>query len=197
MTILAATFATHALTLRQPWASLVVEGLKPVENRTWKPSRTIRQWKRCNGCNERALELDDDPDCGRIVNDGPCPFTLAIHAGQRDDESAIAAWEALARARGVTSWLDGGMATLLATLPRGALLGTVDVVDVHHADDCAKPAVGFQCQGCGRNPCLCSRWAEPGVFHWVLDHPTALDEPIPMRGRQKLWPLPDHLVAAA
>ncbi len=32
---------THALSIRQPWASLIVQGAKDVENRTWAPRRRI------------------------------------------------------------------------------------------------------------------------------------------------------------
>ena len=28
----------YALSVQQPWASLIISGIKPVENRTWKPS---------------------------------------------------------------------------------------------------------------------------------------------------------------
>lgn len=30
---------THALTIKQPWASLIAHGLKDIENRTWHTSR--------------------------------------------------------------------------------------------------------------------------------------------------------------
>jgi hypothetical protein len=30
-----------ALTLHQPWAALVVQGIKPIENRSWAPPRTV------------------------------------------------------------------------------------------------------------------------------------------------------------
>jgi hypothetical protein len=32
-----------ALTVRQPWAELLADGTKPVENRTWAPPRHLRQ----------------------------------------------------------------------------------------------------------------------------------------------------------
>ncbi len=34
-----------------------------------------------------------------------------------------------------------------------------------------------------------------GPFGWVLDRPVRFEEPVPARGRQKLWPAPIGLVA--
>lgn len=31
----------YALTIKQPWASLIIEGTKRIENRTWKPKDSI------------------------------------------------------------------------------------------------------------------------------------------------------------
>jgi hypothetical protein len=40
--------------------------------------------------------------------------------------------------------------------------------------------------------CGCGRWAVPGQHHWRLRHIRALPEPVPVRGRQRLWyPAPD------
>jgi len=33
-----------ALSIRQPWASLIMAGIKPVENRTWKTNFRGRIW---------------------------------------------------------------------------------------------------------------------------------------------------------
>lgn len=41
-----------------------------------------------------------------------------------------------------------------------------------------------------------SRWAEPGdVWHWVIEDPVPLDEPIPMPGALRLFNLPDNVEA--
>lgn len=218
----------RALTVRQPWASLEIGGLKPVENRTWAVPSTLPQWGRCGGCDERVapgewhgdmhvvetgpttgteaghapdcmgwcehcpvpvpVQLDPREPCGPVEPDGPFPFRLAIHAGQQDDPAATEAWEALARHRGVTSWLHG-MATLVATLPRGALLGYVTVTGCHHADECdyIDERDGYE------GPC--SPWAERSVYHWTLAGPVALDKPIPYKGRQGLWTIPDDVLA--
>ena len=82
------------LTIRQPWASLIVAGIKDVENRSWLTSYRGR---------------------------------LGIHAGSRVEQDALDAYGHL---------LDGD-------LPRGALIGSVTLVD---------------CISNSR-----SKWAEPGM----------------------------------
>jgi ASCH domain len=109
----------RALTIRQPWASLMVAGEKDVENRGWTT--------RYRGA-------------------------LAIHAGQRLDED-LKPWQ-----RSIVQRIDD--------LPRGAIIGIVDLVDVVRDSR--------------------SQWAEPGSYHWLLTNPRPI-EPVPMRGRLGLW----------
>jgi hypothetical protein len=107
-----------ALTIRQPWASLIVAGIKDVENRSWRTNYRGR---------------------------------LGIHAGSRVDQDAFDAHRHL---------LDGD-------LPRGALIGSVTVVD---------------CIATSR-----SKWALPGHWHWVLADAKKLARPRPMPGKLGLW----------
>lgn len=53
---------------------------------------------------------------------------------------------------------------------RGAILGVVDLVDVHH---CFNARTNFE---------GCSPWAEPDAWHLVFANPRALDKPVPWRG---------------
>jgi hypothetical protein len=108
-----------ALTIRQPWGSLIVAGAKTVENRSWRTNYR-----------------------------GP----LLIHAGVRLDP--------------VEGWRVAEVAKL-GDIPRGALIGVVEVV------------------GCVRNSP--SRWARPGQWHWELANPRPLPTPIPLRGRLGLF----------
>lgn len=65
------------------------------------------------------------------------------------------------------------------------IVGLVNVVRV-----CARSSQGDELR------CDCGPWAMPGQCHWRLANPRALPEPIPARGRQKLW-RPDADVLAA
>jgi hypothetical protein len=92
---------------------------------------------------------------------------IAIHAGLSFDDDALtspplkAAFDSYRAGRG---WSHEY---------RGVILGVVDLVDVHHANDCWAYA--------GESPC--SSWAEDGdVHHLVLAHRRPLSEPIPYKG---------------
>lgn len=161
----------RALTVQQPWAWAIVHGGKTVENRT-------QAWG----------------------YRGP----LAIHAGMRVSQRGVdhdllrPDW---ASGRGYVSTIDSTAqlaykavghngpedpARLAAVMPLGAVIGVVDLVDVHTADWCWEP------EG------LCSPWAESSyvehggdvrdrLVHLVLENPRPLDTPIPAKGRLGLW----------
>lgn len=164
----------RALTLWQPWADLVVWSGKDVENRTWPIPSTI---------------------------DLPC--RIAVHAGlSEEDDYDGWAWEEWRR-------LDLGRPP-----PAGEVVGTVDLVDGHHVRQCAKLTPRCRCSchrsggmvahavACCVTPeprlVVCSRWADQrvDVHHWQLANAVPLDEPVPARGRQGLWTLPDDVEAA-
>ncbi|HEY3718311.1 MAG TPA: hypothetical protein VGL39_27630 [Jatrophihabitantaceae bacterium] len=153
-----------ALTVQPPWSWAIIHGGKSVENRT-------QNWS----------------------YRGP----LAIHAGARWSERG-AAFLPLR-----TAWWNehdccaDGEPVPDEPLPRdlfdpedfGAIIGVVDLVDVHWADDCWGPIGGH-----------CSPWAEgidarggdKPIAHLVLTNPRAVD-PIPCPGRLGLWTLPPDI----
>jgi hypothetical protein len=171
-----------ALTVKQPWADLIMAGAKDVENRSWPVPSTLPQWWVCERCGERH-----PPPPGllaRWIPDGPFPFRLGIHAGQEIDKSASPETWAVYP-------VDWGMGRPLPEVyALGALLGFVTVTGCHHADECQRVRVDPQHRG-SRYMERCSRWAEPDVYHWTLANPEPLDVPFPMKGRLGLWHL-DH-----
>jgi activating signal cointegrator 1 len=70
----------------------------------------------------------------------------------------------------------------LAQLPRGAILATVDLVDVRGTDEVARAVV---------NPLTVTERAFgdywPGRFAWLLKNVQPLAEPIPAKGALGLW----------
>lgn len=116
-----------ALTIWQPWASLILSGHKTVENRSW----TTR-------------------------HRGP----LAIHAAAR-----------------IPTPIDLPIGVVLPAplleLPRGVVLGTVEILDCVPLDDWLADHPG-------------DPWAF-GPWCWVLGSPTPFKRPIPARGLQALW----------
>lgn len=119
-----------ALTIRQPWASLIVTGAKDIENRSWKTSYR-----------------------------GP----LLIHAGMKFEQEGLDSILLDVR-RAVDVYMSRPRQEI--QLPRGAIIGTVDLVDI--VRDSASP------------------WAEPDQFHWVLANAREMT-PEPARGMLGLW----------
>jgi len=113
------------LTIRQPWASYIIDGSKNVENRS-----------------------------KRISHRGQ----LLIHAGKQWDAEGIDP---------MLCFTDGLISYRPGTVPFGAIIGSVDLVD------------------CVRDSS--SEWAEPGMWHWLMENPQPFPVPIPWRGRQGLW----------
>lgn len=102
---------------------------------------------------------------------------LFIHAGKGDDE---AGYEHLVRKVGQR------YDQLEAWVVRSAIVAVADLVAVCHVAE-----TGMRCN-C---PPL---WAAPGQVHWRLTDVTPLPEPVPCRGRQRLWyPERDTLDAVA
>jgi hypothetical protein len=108
--------APKAITIKQPYASLIMAGIKPVENRTWNTSYR---------------------------------GTLLIHAG-----------------KGVVRDAMDAHGDLVGDYPAGAIIGTVELVDV--VTDSASP------------------WAMEGHYHWILASPRPCT-PVPADGKLSLW----------
>jgi hypothetical protein len=93
---------------------------------------------------------------------------VAIHASLKADD------DALRRLPGhAPEWV-----TASRVFHYGAILGVVDLVDVHH---CFNAETNFE---------GCSPWAEPDAWHLVLLNPRPLLVPIPCRGALGLWTPP-------
>jgi hypothetical protein len=133
------------------------------------------------------------------------PWAWAIVHGGKDVENRTQAWTyrgPLAIHAGSRFSDRGGRSPLLlqheayadADMVKGAIIGVVDLVDVHGAQ-----SVGFWPE----QPACCeSPWAETAyeqhldgrtrrdIVHLVLEHPRPLAEPIPCRGALGLWTPP-------
>ncbi|MFF7293172.1 hypothetical protein ACFY9N_11640 [Microbacterium sp. NPDC008134] len=160
------------LTVRQPWAWAIIHGGKDVENRP----RNIAGGYRGPVAIHAGLAYDTDSHVR----------SRALRAAQ--DEAAIAA--------GAEVFPGGYLWDIDAPDPRsawnvhGAIIGVVDLVDVHlskpstsntHAGQpvCFDPytRVGHVC-----SPGWAQEFPSPGGYHLVLAKPRALAEPIPYTG---------------
>jgi len=126
-----------AISIRQPWAELILQGRKTIELRTWQTHYR-----------------------GRI----------AIHASQTVREEACVAYG-----------LDP------ARVVRGALVGTVELIDIIPLDEREWETLRDQHLSLGDFP--------GPMFGWRLQDPQRLPQPIPMRGRMSLFNVPDEVIA--
>ena len=119
------------LSIKQPWASLIVLGIKDVENRSW--STDFR---------------------GKIY----------IHASKVPVRGL---WNNLNREQ-VHEALKSNKIDNYTVLPYGAIIGTVEIVDIVKNYD--------------------SIWAEKNQYNWVLKNPVLFDKPIEnVKGKLLLW----------
>ena len=99
---------------------------------------------------------------------------LYIHAGKAWDKEAP---EPIFKLTGLLP---------IASLDHGMVIGTVDVVDCHHADDCWN---GWEDKDGQDHEERCSEWAMADHWHWVLANPRPLACPFPEKGKLGLWNL--------
>ena len=134
---------------------------------------------------------------------------VAIHAGAGLSEEGCML---------VPDLLDATRPDLLAeyadaTLTYGAIIGVVDLVDVHDSGDCLERDMWRLARLYGEQPDEfsalpdngaggligrvrhCSPWAAPDAWHLVLANPRPLAVPIPYKGRLGLWTLLDDVLA--
>lgn len=106
---------------------------------------------------------------------------VAIHAGLAFDADAVPVL-----ARLVPTWdapiTNGDPWQHRPDGVRGAILGMVDLVDVHDG------------LGAEHDGAPCSPWAIRYHHHLVMVNPRPLAQPLPWRGALGLWALPDHVM---
>jgi len=80
-----------------------------------------------------------------------------------------------------------GLGKAPVTHPTSAIIAVARLVDIHtvHQDYLATPT----------RRRLCSPWAEPHQFHWVLADVQALPEAVPCPGQRRLWTVPAGIAA--
>lgn len=143
------------LTVRQPWAWAIIHGGKDVENRVRNIAGDYRGPTAIHAARSYGPLSGDQTTLARAMRE---------HWYERFDQEH----------RFVEPWHS----------VRGAIVGVVDLVDVHH-DDRDRDR-GFQC----------SEWAEIDAYHLVLANPRPLSEPIPFKGALGLRRLDEATEAA-
>lgn len=120
---------------------------------------------------------------------------LAIHAGGRISERGMHTVPSITAAERLTSPTPVGE-QMRESLELGAIIGVVDLVDVHVATPEHIDTDGLRVDFCCESWWAETSYAEHGgrtrrdVVHLVLENPRPLPEPIPCKGRLGLWTPP-------
>lgn len=146
-----------AITLWQPWASLVAVGAKTIETRSW-----------------------------RTHYRGP----IAIHAAKRPvarnlDRGFVGVAANWLRKNEAGQFFDWDV---MDELPYGCVIATAFLVDILPTDRVNRHVINGREETFGD--------FSPGRFAWFLIDIKPVD-PIPYRGKQGLWTLPDEAVRKA
>ena len=148
----------YAITLHQPWATLVVLGMKNVETRSWPaPKRLLGQ-------------------------------VIAIHAGKRIVRRPGQCIERELRDRVGWDWsrtIPAGAVLATGTLGGMARVEYVDPISGHAVHD-GRTEVGYAA-GRRRTPIDPWGDFSAGRWLWFLNDMEALPEPISAVGRQSFW----------
>lgn len=209
-----------AVTLWQPWASLVAIGAKTIETRSWATS--YRGPLAIHAAARKPAVPDPHGWIGRYnLGEWADPVQHAEPCDCDHDEEQLGARCAKASNAQPALLADEGAHgfSLATVLPLGAVVATctlADVVPIHALTlDKAPPMVFTDAAGHlllwrtsaqqqADEPAGVhwgGEWAEvdeqrpygdfaPGRYAWVLEDVQALPEPVPARGRQQLWDWP-------
>lgn len=160
-----------AITLTQPWASLVAFGEKTIETRSWSTNHrgplAIHAAQGLAGHTEREL--------AHLCDTEPFSSALLPHI---DGYSTYERW---------------------GNLPRGALVGFVELLHVFPTGPELEPALrahGYNVPRVLNAQELVFGNYTPGRYAWKLYHRVTLHDPIPCRGYQGLWNVPEGLLPA-
>lgn len=155
-----------AITLWQPWASLLACGAKEYETRSWQTSYR-----------------------------GPIAIHAAARKYHTGDMPAVAVYAAIQALRPITSKLAKTTMYLpLELLPRGCIIATAELVGCHEmrsyiertAEIIIQTQNGERLIRAEENEYLFGDWT-PGRYAWEFANMAMLPEPVPVKGKQGLW----------
>lgn len=158
-----------ALTLHQPWASLVAVGAKTIETRSWPTKHrgplAIHAGKDPRPSRSMAGQLASEPLSEQQWDDMPFGAVVAV-------------------------------CELVAVLPtdglsRSSRFHTMEYPDMSDGELLSYPLTGETLQPLNHRWKLDEQWRVgdfgPGRFAWLLGNIRALPVPAPVRGHQGLW----------
>lgn len=158
-----------ALTIWQPWASLIIAGAKPYEFRGWQFPRSYIGRRIVIHAASRPTRRDE-----------VCDLVNALERGCQAAASTCLKPKAAYALLQPLSWL--GARDLASALPRGAGLGTAIIGQPRNGFDIAAEFGLAKVNDSDRDQHANWGWPLTDIERW--------DEPIPMRGAQGFWKWP-------
>lgn len=162
-----------ALTIWQPWATLIMIGAKPYEFRSWKPPRSLVGQRLAIHAGARPVRVNEI----RALIMGLRGSSICANPCLKTDIALPILERVLAAFKKSPDTLFGTSETL--TLPLSHVLGTVRVGDPKRGDECAAEFGETAGNDSDRE----------GTFNWgwpMLDV-QPLVPPLERRGAQGLW----------
>lgn len=174
-----------ALTIWQPWASLIIGGAKPYEFRSWPAPRWIVGQRIVIHAGSRPIRQSEVTDLQQRLADPEMAWTTGLHA-DRAEGILRRAW-LQSTPRGRQSDFFDGVGSPYEPLPIAAGLGIVTV---------GPPIDGWDaCETFGHRVNDSDR-QEHANFAWPMLDIAPFAEPIPCKGAQGFWTWPDAEAAA-
>lgn len=145
------------ITVKQPWASLIVHGIKDIENRTWKT-------------NFRGRVLIH---AGRLSKNGEYGSTVFYANGSKVPAKDFKMFSVLNDQQQKSTLESNFASSLYGEIPTGAIIGSVEIVDcvINHLSIWAEKTID------GNKP----------IYNWVLANPILFDKLIPAKGKLSFW----------
>ncbi|GGZ02449.1 ASCH domain-containing protein [Novosphingobium colocasiae] len=161
-----------ALTLWQPWASLVIAGAKPYEFRSWRPPASLIGQRIVIHAAARKVDREE-----------ACWLWTLLMDRHHSEQERIAAAETCLHADIAIPILERGFMDGLEPLPLAAALGTAIVGEPRLGTRIAEEFGVPRANDSDRDSHANLGWPMLDIEPWP--------EPIPMRGKQGLWNWPD------
>ncbi len=153
------------ITVKQPWASLIVEGIKDIENRTWKcPQKYI---------GKRVL-----------IHAGMKPDNIKLEIEGQASVKEIQMFSALGKAEddGLFGAIIGSVVIVDCVEYHKSIWAEPEYDTICEVGGCHSPT----CDGCDKLKTI-------KTYNWVLANPIKFPEPIPCKGKLSFWDYPNIL----
>jgi hypothetical protein len=181
-----------AITLWPEWAWAIANLDKRIENRIWSPPK---------GMIGQRIAIHAGANIGGATS--RAGMVRGVEA--MIDEAHCAGWSPVHIGGGFAVFEKGGKKTAcsLDVIKTSAIVATATLAGCRkehwsqgrrvNGDNSDGPRGYIKRNGGPFDLVLALGWQAEGQFHWLLEDVRVLDEPIPMKGKQKLWSLPAEI----